>query len=162
MALSSNLAVDRLKLSNSAGNTTINTGGQGMCSFIPKLKTPLTMRNFFGENPPWADTFSFSDYVNCYYDKSFGSNQPVIINTPTQAQIHMQSIILSAGSGDGIIDAMTGNIVSGIVYLSLTTFAHDIGNVPLPSCSFLVQSTNANTNVGFFNGNRGYGLIQLV
>lgn len=160
MPLSSDLAVNRLKLSNTAGKTTINTGGGGFCFFIPKSKTSLTMRNFFGENPPWADPYSFSDYVNCYYDKNFSSTSPVILDVPESQDMYMQSIIADVGIGDGVVDAMTGDPVSGIVYLNITTFAHDIGNVPLPSNAFAVQSLNYNTDVELSNGNRGYGLIQ--
>jgi hypothetical protein len=160
MPLSSDLAVNRLKLSNTAGKTTINTGAGGFCLFVLKLKASATMRNIIGSNPPWADPFSFSDYVNLYYDKNFSSTSPVILDTPELNQVYMQSIIAYVEIGDGVVDAMTGDPVSGIVYLSITTFAHDLGNVPLPTSAVAVQSLNYNTDVELANGNRGYGLIQ--
>jgi hypothetical protein len=160
MPLSSDLAVNRLKLSNTAGKTTINTGAGGFCLFVLKLKASATMRNIIGSNPPWADPFSFSDYVNLYYDKNFSSTSPVILDTPELNQVYMQSIIAYVEIGDGVVDAMTGDPVSGIVYLSITTFAHDLGNVPLPTGAVSVQSLNYNTDVELANGNRGYGLIQ--
>lgn len=160
MPLSSELSVNRLKFSNTAGKTTINTGAGGFCFFIIKPKTLVTMRNIIGSNPPWADPFSFSDYVNFYYDKNFSSTSPVILNVPTFGEIYMQAIIADVAIGDGVVDAMTGDPVSGIVYLSITTFAHDLGNVPVPTSAIAVQSLNFNTEVGLENGNRGYGLIQ--
>lgn len=160
MPLSSDLAVNRLKLSNTAGKTTVNTGGVGLCFFIPKSKTSLTMRNFFGENPPWADPYNFADYVFVYYDKNLYTTSPVILDVPESQGLGMQAIIADVLIGDGVVDAMTGDPVSGIVYLAISTFAHDIGNVPLPSSAFMVQSLNPNTDVELSNGNRGYGLIQ--
>lgn len=160
MPLFSELAVNRLKLSNTAGKTTINTGAGGFCFFILKPKTLVTMRNIIGSNPQWSDPFSFSDYVNFYYDKNFSSTSPVILDTPELSGVYMQAIIADVAIGDGVVDAMTGDPVSGIVYLSITTFAHDLGNVPVPTSAVAVQSLNYNTEVGLENRNRGYGLIQ--
>ena len=81
MPLSSELAVNRLKLSNTAGKVSLNTGPNYIAVFKLKSKTKTTLREIFG-NCPWADPFSFSDYVQALNQKDLSNGTNTLIETP--------------------------------------------------------------------------------
>lgn len=159
MPLSSELAVNRLKLSNTAGKVSLNTGPYGIAVFKLKSKTKTTLREIFGDCP-WADPLSFADYVQALVLKDLNAATSVQITTPETGTVSSQSIIYMAGQ-DEILDAITGDTVpSGtIVFLSIDTFSHDLGNVEIPSPIYTAQSLNANTDVTLANGNRAIGVV---
>jgi hypothetical protein len=116
----------------------------------------MTLRNVFG-NASWADYFAFSDYgvsIQNYDNLAFQAFSPII-----GGLVNIYTIIYEATEGDGIIDAMTGNVVSGVVFLSTDTFSHDLGNVPLANNLFSMQASNANVTVNLENGNRALNVI---
>ena len=159
MPLSSELAVNRLKLSNTAGGVSLNTGANYIAVFKLKSKTKTTFREIFGDCP-WADPFNFSGYVQALNIKDLNTGTTIQITTPETGTVSSQGIIYMAGQ-DEILDAITGDTVpSGtIVFLSVDTFAHDLGNVEIPSPIYTVQSSSANTDVTFVNGNRAIGVV---
>lgn len=155
MPLSSQTGLNRLKSSNSAGRTSFNTGSSSVTYFKCKTNNLMTLRNVFG-NATWADYASFSDYavsIQNYDNLTFQAFSPII-----GSLTDIYCIIYEAMEGDGIIDAMTGVVVSGVVFLSLTTFSHDLGNVPLPNNLFSVQPLNLNTTISLANGNRALNI----
>jgi len=160
MPLSSDLAVNRLKLSNTAGKTTINTGPNQICVFKLKAKTTTTLREIFG-NATWADYFSFSDYMQALDLKDLNAGASIQITTPYAGTTQSQAIIYEAGFNE-VTDAITGDFVptGTVVYLSIDTFSHDIGDAKIPSPIYAVQSLNPNTDVTLENGNRAIGVVQ--
>ena len=156
MPLSSQTTLNKLKSSNSAGKTSFNTGSSTVTFFKCKPRTTMTLRNVFG-SATWADYSQFSDYANSIIDyegSSFQAFSPII-----GGLIGISGIIVEVTQGDGIIDAMTGNVVSGVIFLSIETFSHDIGNVPLANNLFSVQTLNTNTGISLANGNRALNVI---
>ena len=156
MPLSAQTGLNKLKSSNSAGRTSFNTGSSAVVFFKCKPKTTMTLRNVFG-SASWADYFALSDYavsIQNYDNLPFQAFSPII-----GSLINTYSIIYEATEGDGIIDAMTGNVVSGVVFLLTDTFSHDIGNVPLANNLFSVQTSNFNTTVNLENGNKALNVI---
>jgi hypothetical protein len=158
MPLSSELAVNRLKVSNTAGKVSFNTGPNSIALFKLKSKTKTTLREIFGDCP-WADPFSFADYVQALNLKDFNAATSVQITTPVAGTTSSQAIIYES-QGD-VIDAITGDTVplGTIVFLSIDTFSHDIGDAEIPSPIYTAQSLNANTDVTLANGNRAIGVI---
>jgi hypothetical protein len=152
MPLSSELAVNRLKLSNTAGKITQNTGTNSLFAFKLKPKTQTTLRNIFG-GCSWADPFSFGDYLQAHDVLNIATAQIIDITSPL-VDTSCLAIIYHASAGEGILDAMTGVEATGLVFLSANTFLHDLGNVPVPSNIFTVQSSLPNTDVTLENGNR--------
>jgi len=153
MPLSSELAVNRLKLSNTAGKITQNSGQNNIFTFKLKPKTNLTFRNIFG-NATWADYYSFSDYVQNLDRIDLATALLTDIYTPITGTISGAAIIYE--SQEDVIDAVTGITppAGKIVYVSTSTFAHDIGDVPLPLNIFSAQTIFPNTDVTIENGNR--------
>jgi hypothetical protein len=156
MPLSAQTGLNKLKSSNSAGRTSFNTGSSPVVCFKCKPRTTMTLRNVFG-SASWANYFSFADYgvsIQNYDNLAFQAFSPII-----GSLVNIDSIIYEATEGDGIIDAMTGNIVSGVVFLARDTFSHDLGNVPLANNLFSVQPSNTNTTVNLENGNKALNVI---
>lgn len=164
MPLSSEPAVNKLKVSNTAGVTKFESGPSSIAQFNPKLKTSFTLRNLFGDCP-WAtgaSTGAFTEYIQVLDRNSIASAQlqNFIFNGNTYSGF---SILYTPMQGDGIIDAVTGNPVYDIVAFLDGNFASDIGNVPIPdrgligtgSCfTVSVQTEIPNTEVTLANGNR--------
>ena len=164
MPLSSELAVNRLKLSNTAGATKFESGPSSLALFNPKLKTSFTLRNLFGDCP-WstgAVTGAFSEYVQVLDRNDLNNSQlqNFIFNGNEYSGF---AILYTPTQGDGIIDAVTGNPVYDVVVFLDGNFASDIGNVPIPdrgligskSCyTVSVQTEFPNVEVTLANGNR--------
>jgi len=164
MPLSSNLAVNRLKLSNTAGVTKFQTGSSQLAIFNPKLKTSFTLRNIFGDCP-WAVgavNGHFSEFVQVIdrNDVFVGQLQNFIFNGTEYSAF---SMLYVPSQGDGITDAVTGDPVYDVVAFMDGNFLSDLGNVPIPdrgtygtgSCfTVTVQTELPNTEVTLANGNR--------
>ena len=158
MPLSSQTTLNKLKSSNSAGKTSFNTGSSTVTFFKCKPRTTMTLRNVFG-SATWADYYSFSDYavsVINYENNIFQAYSPIIGGLTS-----IYSIIIEATIGDGIVDAMTGDIVSGVIFLSPDTFSHDLGNVPLANNLFSMQTATINSVVQLANNNRALNIVGI-
>lgn len=171
MPLSSNLAVNKLKLSNTAGVTGFNTGSSSLAYFNPKLKTSFTLRNIFGDCP-WAigaPVGAFSEYITILDRNDLNTGILQVFNYNGN-DLFAFSILYVPAIGDGITDFVTGAPVYDIVAFLDGNFVYDIGNVPIPdrgiygtgSCyTVVVQSELPNTAITLQNGNRARNVVPF-